>query len=126
MPGYDEDRSNIHTEMEQAAKESRDKAEERYAELQANRVVDMSDENQVRGRRMGNVGAVYYDPEIRANLDALTEDPLSTQAVVPPRHSQSGEWEVDESKIGGEGGGGTPVQAKRSSRAKSSEASESS
>ena len=121
MPSYDEERSSIHTELEQAAKESQEKAVERYNELQANVAGDGS------GEAFGYSGKVVTDPEIRENIAALGEDPNATGAFLSPRQSGTDEWQVDESKIGGEGGGSAPpAQAKRSSRKASTESSESS
>jgi hypothetical protein len=122
--GYDEDRSSIHTEIEEAAKESREKAEERNTELQKNRVPDVSDAAVVRGRSFGLTGsAMITDPDLPQRTTG-EDDELTSVAVVPARHSDTGEAEVDKSKFGQSSGGGST--AKSSRRKASAESAESS
>jgi phage terminase large subunit-like protein len=100
--GYDEERSSVHTELEDAAKESKVKAEERYHELEANRHPDLSDAAQVLGRSMGLTSAAIIDPSIRETPPDAVEDPFASGAVVAARHSETGEFVVEEDKLGGE------------------------
>jgi hypothetical protein len=127
--GYDEDRSDVHQELEAANKESKVKTEERYHELEANRHPDLSDANVVRGMNYGLTGSVaIIDPSAREDPDAI-EDPNATGAVVSPRQSDTGEWEVNEEAFGGEGmepvaplDVTVPVEASKPKAAKKAEA----
>jgi hypothetical protein len=103
MPSYDEDRSSVHTELEAAGKAANIVTEEKYHELEANRHPDMDDPNVKRGLDLGLSGSVaIIDPSAREDPDAV-EDPNATGAVVSPRQSETGEWEVNEDAFGGEG-----------------------
>jgi hypothetical protein len=100
--GYDEERTSVHTELEDAAKESKVKAEEKYHELEANRHPDLNDPAQVLGRSMGLASAAIVDPAIREAPPDAVEDPFASGAVVAARHGDTGEFTVDEEKLGGE------------------------
>src|SRR5262245_48937777 len=108
MSGYDENRDDVHTEMEAAAAESKEKAEERVAELQENRVPDYEDEAQNLGRAQGLTGS--------AAIATPRDDggaPYQT-----PRHTATGEWKGSVSDIGAGG------SSKKSSAKKASASSE--
>jgi hypothetical protein len=105
--GYDEDRDSVHTDLEQAAAESKEAAEAKVQENQKNREPDYEDDAQNLGRSLGLTGSAAI----------ATPRDAEGAAYQSPRHTGTGEWATPNS-----GGGGAKTSK---SRAKS-EAAESS
>lgn len=94
---YDQTRGGLHQQLEEEAKKSRDEKMDRITKSQEARV-PRDDADFVRGTSMGlHAGSALTDVE-RDNGDAK---------FVPPRHSKSGQWEVD----------GRPVDEEAAARA---------
>lgn len=105
--GYDEDRDSVHTDMEQAAAESKEAAEAKVQENQKNREPDYEDDAQNLGRAVGLTGSAAI----------ATPRDAEGAAYQPPRHTGTGEWATPNA----------PASApKASSRRAKSEAAESS